>query len=332
MMISASQGFINQSDRYDKDNAGTSKSKYTLIKYGELAYNHGNSKIKKYGAVFAMKEKGALIPFVYHTFSIKKQNNTFYFAKYLNLNMHDRYLKKVISSGARMDGLLNISSEDYFKMPINYPKLDEQNKINAFLEKIDKKINLINDKIFTLKKYKEGITSKLINLNNSKVIPLSKICDITTGKLDANAMNQNGKYKFFTCSREDYLIDNYAFDCEALLVSGNGEVGLTKYYKGKFNAYQRTYVLTNFRRNPKFIKMCIDSQINTIIRKETNKGAMPYIKLSTFNKILIPDINSKYESDASNLINQFELKIEALQDQVKSLNVLKSQLLNSMFI
>ena len=157
MMISASQGFINQSDRYDKDNAGTSKSKYTLIKYGELSYNHGNSKIKKYGAVFAMNDKGALIPFVYHTFSIRKPNNPFYFAKYLNLNIHNRYLKKVISSGARMDGLLNISLDDFFKMPINYPNLEEQNKINDFLEKLDVKINLINDKISILKKYKKGV-------------------------------------------------------------------------------------------------------------------------------------------------------------------------------
>lgn len=167
MMISASQGFINQSDRYDKDNAGTSKSKYTLIKYGELSYNHGNSKIKKYGAVFAMNNKGALIPFVYHTFSIKKPNNPFYFAKYLNLNMHNRYLKKVISSGARMDGLLNISLDDFFKMPIIYPSLEEQNKINVFLEKIDMKINLINDKISILKKYIEPQTSDIVPLSFS---------------------------------------------------------------------------------------------------------------------------------------------------------------------
>ena len=172
----------------------------------------------------------------------------------------------------------------------------------------------------------------LIKSNKTKGVPLSKICDINTGKLDANAMKLNGKYKFFTCSREDYLIDDYAFDCEALLVSGNGEVGLTKYYKGKFNAYQRTYVLTNFYKNPIFVKMCIESQIDTIIRKETNKGAMPYIKLSTFNKILIPDINEKYENDISRLINNFEIKIETLHNQVTSLNILKSQLLNSMFI
>ena len=332
MMISASQGFINQSDRYDKDNAGTSKSKYTLIKYGELSYNHGNSKIKKYGAVFAMNNKGALIPFVYHTFSIKKPNNPFYFAKYLNLNMHNRYLKKVISSGARMDGLLNISLDDFFKMPINYPSLEEQNKINDFLEKIDTKINLINDKIAILKKYKEGFTKRLTKVLNTNKIALSNICSITTGKIDANAMNPQGKYKFFTCSREDYFIDTYAFDCEALLVSGNGEVGLTKYYNGKFNAYQRTYVLYNLKKNAKFIKLFIDLQINTIIRKETNKGAMPYIRLTTFNKIMIPNIDPSLEYLISIAIDKIDKKIELLQNHARVLNNIKNNLLDSLFI
>ena len=332
MMISASQGFINQSDRYDKDNAGTSKSKYTLIKYGELSYNHGNSKIKKYGAVFAMNDKGALIPFVYHTFSIREPNNPFYFAKYLNLNIHNRYLKKVISSGARMDGLLNISLDDFFKMPINYPNLEEQNKINDFLEKLDTKINLINDKISILKKYKEGFTKRLTKTLNTDDIALSNICSITTGKMDANTMNPEGKYKFFTCSREDYFIDTYAFDCEALLVSGNGDVGLTKYYNGKFNAYQRTYVLYNLKKNAKFIKLFIDLQINTIIRKETNKGAMPYIRLTTFNKIMIPNIDPSLEYLISAAIDKIDKKIELLQNHARVLNNIKNNLLDSLFI
>lgn len=244
MMISASQGFINQSDRYDKDNAGTSKSKYTLIKYGELSYNHGNSKIKKYGAVFAMNNKGALIPFVYHTFSIRKPNNPFYFAKYLNLNMHNRYLKKVISSGARMDGLLNISLDDFFKMPINYPSLEEQNKINVFLEKIDTKINLINDKISILKKYKEGLIKKLIK-SSSKVMKLSQlitVCEKT--KLQSSYGKISGKYKFFINSSDEITkwLDDYIFDGEYLILNTGG-TAFTNYVNGKFSAMSDCLVL-----------------------------------------------------------------------------------------
>ena len=167
---------------------------------------------------------------------------------------------------------------------------------------------------------------------NTDEIALSNICSITTGKMDANAMNPHGKYKFFTCSREDYFIDIYAFDCEALLVSGNGEVGLTKYYNGKFNAYQRTYVLYNLKKNAKFIKLFIDLQINTIIRKETNKGTMPYIRLTTFNKIMIPNIDSSLEYLISIAIDKIDKKLELLQNHARVLNNIKNNLLGSLFI
>ena len=81
---------------------------------------------------------------------------------------------------------------------------------------------------------------------------LGKFCNITTGKLDANAMTTNGKYRFYTCASEYFYINNFAFDTEALLISGNGaNVGYVHYYKGKFNAYQRTYVLDAFSENIK---------------------------------------------------------------------------------
>lgn len=73
----------------------------------------------------------------------------------------------------------------------------------------------------------------------------NNIFNTTTGKLDSNAMVENGKYPFFTCAKEVFRIDKYAFDQEALLLAGNNAAGKydVKYYKGKFNAYQRTYVL-----------------------------------------------------------------------------------------
>ena len=110
----------------------------------------------------------------------------------------------------------------------------------------------------------------ILPLFKNETLSLNDACKITTGKLDANAMAKDGKYKFFTCSRGDFSINKYAFDCEALLISGNGEVGLSKYYKGKFNAYQRTYVLYDFKIDATFIKLCFDAQINSIIKEETN--------------------------------------------------------------
>jgi len=76
---------------------------------------------------------------------------------------------------------------------------------------------------------------------------LGEVCEIKTWKLNANAMVENWKYKFFTCAEKPFLIDNYAFDTEAILISWNwSQVWHVNYYKWKFNAYQRTYILDNF--------------------------------------------------------------------------------------
>ena len=71
---------------------------------------------------------------------------------------------------------------------------------------------------------------------------LGDLVNIRTGKLDANAASENGQYPFFTCSKEPLRIDNYSYDCECVLVAGNGDLNV-KYYKGRFDAYQRTYII-----------------------------------------------------------------------------------------
>ena len=78
------------------------------------------------------------------------------------------------------------------------------------------------------------------------VLKWNDVFNTTTGKLDSNAAVDGGTYPFFTCSKEVLRIDDYAFEEEALLLAGNNAAGKydVKYYSGKFNAYQRTYVLT----------------------------------------------------------------------------------------
>ena len=91
----------------------------------------------------------------------------------------------------------------------------------------------------------EMVKSQFIEMFGGDKFPVRRLGDlvkIRTGKLDANASSENGKYPFFTCGTETLRIDDYAFDCEAVLLAGNGEF-CVKYYDGKFNAYQRTYII-----------------------------------------------------------------------------------------
>src|SRR3989344_8026921 len=79
-----------------------------------------------------------------------------------------------------------------------------------------------------------------------KVERFGELVNIQTGKLDSNAEETGGRFPFFTCAPNPLKINSYAFDCSAILLAGNNANGIfhINRYSGKFNAYQRTYVLT----------------------------------------------------------------------------------------
>ena len=104
-------------------------------------------------------------------------------------------------------------------------------------------------------------------------------------------MEENGIYPFFTCNENPYKINTYAFDMEAILISGNGsQVGHINFYKGKFNAYQRTYILGNFVNQilSKFVYYYLKSELRNYIITNSKKGSVPYITLPMLEKFQIP--------------------------------------------
>ena len=157
MMLSAGNGFIMQSEKYSRDNAGQSLKKYILLKQGELAYNHGASKAKQFGCCYELTEPEARIPYVYHCFKINDHEYTPFIAMALNNAKMDKQLKRVVSSSVRMDGLLNISFEDYMSVTLHLPSSTEQKHIADFLKKIDERIAAQEKLLASLKKYKRGV-------------------------------------------------------------------------------------------------------------------------------------------------------------------------------
>ncbi|MGB0414848.1 MAG: restriction endonuclease subunit S [Coraliomargarita sp.] len=148
---------------------------------------------------------------------------------------------------------------------------------------------------------------------------------VTTGKLDANAMVESGEYKFFTCAREVYQIDNYAFDCEALLISGNGaHVGYIHYYEGRFNAYQRTYVLTDFSAHIKFVQCVLENSFRDRIQTEVRAGGTPYITRSTITESPIPLPPTKAEQEAiAEALSDADALIASLEQLIAKKRLIK---------
>lgn len=162
MMITAGNGFIEQSDRYAFNNAGESLKKYILLECGELAYNHGASKLRPYGSCFALTTvEKARIPFVYHCFSVEKSNPEFLSIELNGANVENQ-LRKIVSSGARMDGLLNIAYSEYTEVTVQLPKKEEQDWIAKFFKQLDTLITLHQRELEETKTYKKTLAKLLL--------------------------------------------------------------------------------------------------------------------------------------------------------------------------
>jgi len=231
------------------------------------------------------------------------------------------------------------------QLEIKSPDPIEQTKIANFLTAVDAKISQLTKKHELLTSYKKGVMQKIFNQelrfkdNDGREFPereeknLGDICSITTGKLDANAMTENGEYRFYTCAKEYYRIDNYAFDTNALLVSGNGaNVGYIHHYKGKFNAYQRTYVLDKFDENIIFIKFFLDSFLHIRIFKEAKEGNTPYIVMGTLTEMLIQLPTLEEQTKIANFLTAIDDKITNVKSQLEAAKEYKQGLLQQMFV
>ena len=162
-----------------------------------------------------------------------------------------------------------------------------------------------------------------------EVVELGKLCNTTTGKLNANAMVENGKYKFFTCAKEPYLINEYKFDTEALLISGNGaNVGYIHYYNGKFNAYQRTYVLDQFSNNIHFNKYILQKLLKSRIDKEKNTGNTPYITLDTVTEMKLPLPSFQEQQKIAEILSTVDQKIDFIDSKIEETQTLKRWLMH----
>ena len=131
-------------------------------------------------------------------------------------------------------------------LEIPLPPLSEQHRIVAKLDAAFAEIDTAIEATDIQRSAIPLVFAQYLSKISASAKALEGLVDIKTGKLNANAMEENGKYPFFTCSRDSYRINTYAFDCDAVLLAGNNAAGEfnVKHYDGKFNAYQRTYVLT----------------------------------------------------------------------------------------
>ncbi|MDD2286829.1 MAG: N-6 DNA methylase [Paludibacter sp.] len=153
----------------------------------------------------------------------------------------------------------------------------------------------------------ESYKKQLELISEFPIVDLRDLVEIKTGKKDVNQGNPEGTYPFFTCAKEHTFSDEFSYDEEALLVAGNGDVGAVKYFKGKFEAYQRTYILSEFRNVlPKYLYYFLDIYLKEEVSKSKLGNTMPYIKLGMLQEFKVPLPPIKHQAAIVNEIEGYQ--------------------------
>ena len=157
-------------------------------------------------------------------------------------------------------------------------------------------------------------------------VKIGELTKIKTGKLDANAASEDGQYPFFTCSKEPLRISTYSYDCECVLVAGNGDLNV-KYYNGKFDAYQRTYIIEDNGSGKLYMPYLYYFMEGYIeeLRKQAIGGVIKYIKLGNLTNALIelPSIDEQKSIveilvKAKGILEKRNDELNALDDLIKA--------------
>lgn len=197
--------------------------------------------------------------------------NPYYLAAYINV-----WGKKQVENNkvGAIQKHFNVRSAQ--EMVIDLPDLKEQNRVAKILCDLNNKIaqnEKIND--YLEQKLRLLYEHMMSNVQTGGVTGhntiASALTDIITGKEDANFASPAGKYKFFTCSNDTLRCDKYVFNASSILIAGNGDFNV-KHYTGRFNAYQRTYVLMPGRKYYGLLYLASLYQINSF--KSTSAGSI----------------------------------------------------------
>lgn len=270
---------------------------------------------------------------------IETNENGFFIASYLS-----GVGKKHLARMAQGNSVVHLYKDQIASSRIKLPIIAEQKKIAAFLGVVDDKLAALTSKRDLLIDYKRGLMQKLFSQElrftkpNGQPFPdweekrLGEVVSIKTGRKDVNEGNPNGVFPFFTCAREHTFSDTFSFDCEAVLIAGNGDVGHCKKFVGKFEAYQRTYVLSSFKLDFEYTYIFLANKFERYVLNQKQVGAMPYIKLGDLKSFPIPVPHPDEQQKIADALSALDAKISTVAAQITALQDFKKGLLQQMFV
>lgn len=240
-----------------------------------------------------------------------------------------------------------ITNKNISEMKFFFTDIEEQEKIGVLFKKLDALIEVQEDKVSKLEDFKKSMLQKMFP-KKDELVPefrfdgfdggwntkaLGDLSEISTGKLDANAMVPGGEYDFYTSGIEKYKIDNYTFEGPSITVAGNGAtVGYMHLADGKFNAYQRTYVIQKIKGDRIFIFYQIQSKLPRKIHEESRQGNIPYIVMNMLTDLYLDVPEIEEQEKIGQFFKNLDSLIENEEKLLESYKNMKKSLLQKMFV
>lgn len=348
LTISSKGGFLNQTERFSKVIAGENLAKYILLRKNEFAYNKGNSKTYPYGCIYRLEDyEEALVPNVYYCFEIREGVTEFY-KHYFIAGKLNKFLARVINTGVRNDGLLNLNVTDFFDVPVAAPPIKEQQKIASILSTWDKAIELKEKLIEQKKQQKKGLMQKLLTgevrlpgfKGKWKEVRIKDLGTLKGGSAFPEKYQNviSGKYPFFKVSdmnneeNEKYMLNANNYINEEI----RSEIKATIIPKNSIIFAKVGAALLLERKRILKYDSCIDNNMMALIVKENIDFNYVYylllnMKLSRFSNVgALPSLNSNdvyslkcrlpmdYDEQkaVAELLSLFDKEIDLLQNEL----------------
>lgn len=289
-----------------------------------IKYHEDSLLNQRVGKVFAKDSKLCDIDYVYYFLS----------QDYIKISLASK------AGGAANQA--NISPNDVKSLTVRWPDIETQHRIADILSAYDdliennqKQIKLLEEAAQRL--YKEWFVNlRFPGHENTKIVdgvpegwrkfPLEEIAPVVTGKKDANYGDKGGNYPFFTCSQETITAPGYSFDTSAVILAGNGDFNV-KLYRGKFEAYQRTYVLAPFDHSNLFNLYFTVQNNMEALAKGASGSTIKFLTKGMLQKILVLTADKKILDKFNDYEENIQQKVEALKKQVEDLTEIRNRLL-----
>lgn len=368
LSISAGTGFVSQEEKFSKDISGNQYKNYIHLRKGDFSYNKGNSKTFPQGCIYELTEyEEAAVPNAFISFHFKDNYVSNFYKGYFENNFHGKQLTRFITSGARMDGLLNIKAPDFFSIVLPTPtERKEQQKIADCLASIDDLIYAEDKKLSALKDHKKGLMQKLFPADG-KTIPewrfpefrnggdwnalkISDVGEVITGSTPATNKSEYYGGSFMFVSPADISAKRYLCSTNTTLT----DLGFQKTRPIEPNSILFVCIGSTIGKMAQNKEICAtNQQINSLVPYESysndfiyyileynsakisglaGKQAVPIINKTLFSSvvILLPTKKSEQQKIADLLSSVDEL-ITAQVDKIEALKKHKKGLMQGLF-